>query len=166
MRLNSLPSAANSSLPSAGTLALKSPRPRRCAACSSRWTSAESVRLTITANRNASARNASARPTTMYAAISPWSVIRVNSQTVTRLRSGSVARKKVVRYSCSAIVRFETSSSSEIRRFEAAGSVDASTVRSRSTRACTSSTRCTCSAYSLAVVIETVIRPRGRPLAS
>ena len=39
IELNSLPSAANSSLPSAGTVTLKSPRPSRCAACSSRWTS-------------------------------------------------------------------------------------------------------------------------------
>ena len=45
IELNSLPRAANSSLPSAGTWTVKSPRPRRWAANSSRWTSADSVRL-------------------------------------------------------------------------------------------------------------------------
>ena len=43
---------------------LKSPRPSRWAAYSSRWTSEDSVRLTITANTNARARNPSVSPIT------------------------------------------------------------------------------------------------------
>jgi hypothetical protein len=58
IELNSLPRAANSSLPSAGTVTLKSPAPRRWAASSSRWISDCRRRETATANAKASARKA------------------------------------------------------------------------------------------------------------
>ena len=56
IELNSLPRAANSSLPSAGTVTEKSPLPSRCAATSRRWISDCRRRETATAKTNASAR--------------------------------------------------------------------------------------------------------------
>ena len=56
-----------------------------------------SVRLTITANRNASARKPTVRIVTTIGSVSPSSMIGVKSDTMTRLSSGSAARKSVVR---------------------------------------------------------------------
>ena len=66
IELNSLPSAANSSLPSAGTVTEKSPRPSRCAATSRRWISDCRRRETATAKTKASTR----KPTKAAAAAS------------------------------------------------------------------------------------------------
>ena len=140
MWLNSLPSAANSSLPSAGTLTLKSPRPRRCAACSSRSTSFGSVRLTITANSIASARKPSVRPITRIGSVSP--LVDDRREQPDRRRGCRPARRRG-RTSCGSRARRSRRPSParrRIRRVAAAGDVDASTSPPRSTRACTSST--------------------------
>ena len=66
IELNSLPRAANSSLPSVGTRLEKSPRPIARAATSRLWTSACSVRETVIANAIASSRKPTSAPTTIH----------------------------------------------------------------------------------------------------
>ena len=98
IELNSLPSAANSSLPSAGTETVKSPRPSRWAACSSRWTSACSVRPTVTANTSASSRKPKMIPITASAAVlRPFGGISASRRTVIGGRSAACAWNAVVR---------------------------------------------------------------------
>ncbi len=72
IELNSLPSAANSSLPSAGTRWEKSPRPIARAACSRRWISDSSVRVTVIAKAMARSRKPISAPTTSQDGVSSW----------------------------------------------------------------------------------------------
>ena len=71
IELNSLPSAANSSLPSVGTRLEKSPRPIARAAASRLWTSAWRVRETVIANAIASSRKPASAPTTTHDVLEP-----------------------------------------------------------------------------------------------
>ena len=88
MSLNSLPSAANSSLPSAGTATEKSPRPSRWAATSRRWTSACSVRETVSAKATASARKPSSTPSTISEAVEKMPVAASSGRIWCTLISG------------------------------------------------------------------------------
>ncbi len=71
IELNSLPSAANSSLPSVGTRLEKSPRPIARAAASRLWTSAWRVRETVIANAIASSRKPASAPITIHDVLEP-----------------------------------------------------------------------------------------------
>jgi hypothetical protein len=164
--LNSLPSAANSSLPSAGTVTLKSPRPSRCAACNSRCTSACSARATSSANTKARTRNASVSPSTAAVArVTPVRGTSASRWIVTGWPSTEVPRTVAVRYFRSSIVTctpFLVGSGTSA----AAGSVVAAGAPPWSIRVSTLRTRLIRFAYSWALAVDTVSRPICRPVSS